>query len=38
MLRPGVTGVTLSVIDHGRGIPADKLEVDLRPLPAGGRL
>lgn len=27
MLRPGVTGVTLSVIDHGRGIPADKLEV-----------
>jgi CheY-like chemotaxis protein len=27
MLRPGVTGVILSVIDHGRGIPADKLEV-----------
>ena len=26
MLRPGVTGVTLSVIDNGRGIPADKLE------------
>ncbi|HEV2280701.1 MAG TPA: PAS domain S-box protein [Acidobacteriaceae bacterium] len=26
MLRPGVTGVTISVIDHGRGIPADKLE------------
>jgi DNA-binding response OmpR family regulator len=26
MLRPGPTGVTLSVIDHGRGIPADKLE------------
>jgi PAS domain S-box-containing protein len=26
MLRPGVTGVTLSFIDHGRGIPADKLE------------
>ena len=26
MLRPGVMGVTLSVIDHGRGIPADKLE------------
>ena len=26
MLRPGTTGVTLSVIDHGRGIPADKLE------------
>jgi PAS domain S-box-containing protein len=26
MLRPGVTGITLSVIDHGRGIPADKLE------------
>ena len=26
MLRPGVTGVMLSVIDHGRGIPADKLE------------
>ena len=26
ILRPGVSGVTLSVIDHGRGIPADKLE------------
>ena len=26
MLRPGVSGVTMSVIDHGRGIPADKLE------------
>jgi PAS domain S-box-containing protein len=26
MLRPGATGVTLSVIDQGRGIPADKLE------------
>ncbi|MGA2572432.1 MAG: ATP-binding protein, partial [Terracidiphilus sp.] len=26
MMRPGVTGVVLSVIDHGRGIPADKLE------------
>jgi PAS domain S-box-containing protein len=26
MLRPGPTGVTLSVIDQGRGIPADKLE------------
>jgi DNA-binding response OmpR family regulator len=26
MLRPGVPGVILSVIDHGRGIPADKLE------------
>jgi PAS domain S-box-containing protein len=26
MLRPSVSGVTLSVIDHGRGIPADKLE------------
>ena len=26
MLRPGAKGVTLSVIDHGRGIPADKLE------------
>ncbi len=26
MLRPGVNGVTLSVIDQGRGIPADKLE------------
>jgi PAS domain S-box-containing protein len=26
ILRPGETGVTLSVIDHGRGIPADKLE------------
>lgn len=26
ILRPGVNGVTLSVIDHGRGIPADKLE------------
>jgi CheY-like chemotaxis protein len=38
MLRPGVSGVTLSVIDQGRGIPADKLEGHLRPLPAGGRL
>ena len=27
MLRPGSSGVTLSVIDQGRGIPADKLEV-----------
>jgi PAS domain S-box-containing protein len=27
MIRPGVSGVTLSVIDHGRGIPADKLEL-----------
>jgi len=26
MLRPSVSGVTLAVIDHGRGIPADKLE------------
>lgn len=26
MIRPGASGVTLSVIDHGRGIPADKLE------------
>ncbi len=26
MMRPGGTGVTLSVIDQGRGIPADKLE------------
>jgi PAS domain S-box-containing protein len=26
MLRPEVNGVVLSVIDHGRGIPADKLE------------
>jgi signal transduction histidine kinase len=26
LLRPGVGGVTLSVIDQGRGIPADKLE------------
>jgi PAS domain S-box-containing protein len=26
MLQPGTNGVTLSVIDHGRGIPADKLE------------
>jgi len=26
MLRPGASGATLSVIDHGRGIPADKLE------------
>jgi DNA-binding response OmpR family regulator/two-component sensor histidine kinase len=26
MLRPGRNGVTLSVIDQGRGIPADKLE------------
>jgi PAS domain S-box-containing protein len=26
MLHPGVEGVTLSVIDHGRGVPADKLE------------
>lgn len=26
MLKPGRKGITLSVIDHGRGIPADKLE------------
>ncbi|MGA2632631.1 MAG: PAS domain S-box protein [Terracidiphilus sp.] len=26
VLRPGVSGVTLSVIDQGRGIPADKLD------------
>jgi CheY-like chemotaxis protein len=26
MMRPGAMGVTLSVIDQGRGIPADKLE------------
>jgi PAS domain S-box-containing protein len=26
MLRPSTSGVTLSVIDQGRGIPADKLE------------
>jgi len=26
MLRPGPDGATLSVIDNGRGIPADKLE------------
>lgn len=26
MTRPGTSGVTLSVIDQGRGIPADKLE------------
>jgi PAS domain S-box-containing protein len=26
MLRPGVTGVIFSVIDHGRGIPVEKLE------------
>jgi PAS domain S-box-containing protein len=26
MMRPGVSGVTLSVIDQGRGIPAEKLE------------
>ena len=26
MIRPGTSGVTLSVIDQGRGIPADKLE------------
>ncbi len=26
MLRPGTNGVTLSVIDQGRGIPAEKLE------------
>lgn len=26
MMRPGATGVTLSVIDQGRGIPADKLD------------
>jgi CheY-like chemotaxis protein len=26
MMRPSSTGVTLSVIDQGRGIPADKLE------------
>jgi PAS domain S-box-containing protein len=27
LLRPDVSGVTLSVVDAGRGIPADKLEV-----------
>jgi PAS domain S-box-containing protein len=27
LLRPDVSGVTISVIDAGRGIPADKLEV-----------
>jgi PAS domain S-box-containing protein len=26
MLRPGASGVTLAVIDQGRGIPAEKLE------------
>jgi PAS domain S-box-containing protein len=26
MVRPGAAGVTISVIDQGRGIPADKLE------------
>ena len=26
MTRPGASGVTISVIDQGRGIPADKLE------------
>jgi PAS domain S-box-containing protein len=26
MVRPGASGVTISVIDQGRGIPADKLE------------
>jgi PAS domain S-box-containing protein len=26
IMHPGIAGVTLSVIDHGRGIPADKLE------------
>ena len=26
LLRPGASGVTLSVIDHGRGIPIDMLE------------
>src|SRR5208283_6106937 len=26
ILRPGANGVTLSVIDQGRGIPEDKLE------------
>jgi signal transduction histidine kinase/CheY-like chemotaxis protein len=26
MMHPGASGVTLSVIDQGRGIPADKLE------------
>jgi len=26
MMRPGASGVTMSVIDQGRGIPADKLE------------
>jgi DNA-binding response OmpR family regulator len=25
-MQPGASGVTVSVIDHGRGIPADKLE------------
>ncbi len=27
LLRPDVSGVTISVVDAGRGIPADKLEV-----------
>lgn len=27
VMRPGADGVTLSVIDQGRGIPADKLEL-----------
>jgi PAS domain S-box-containing protein len=27
LLRPDVSGVTLSVVDPGRGIPADKLEI-----------
>jgi PAS domain S-box-containing protein len=26
MMRPGAAGITISVIDQGRGIPADKLE------------
>ena len=38
MLRPGVSGVTLSVIDQGRGIPGRQAGDDLRALPAGGRV
>ncbi len=37
-LREGSSGVTLSVIDQGRGISRRQAGFDLRPLPAGRRL